>query len=141
MNHEHCVRCPIKAGEYCRGEHVHRLCELIDPATPEYDPGFIGVIQKSSAEWVVRMNGGDVVDEFPSIVVQGKNVLDAARKAVTAWLKGETVGVDADEMARRLSICLVCDHWSGSRCKACGCVGKFKAKLRTEHCPLPEPKW
>ena len=41
-----CLRCPIADPTVrCRGLDVPRFCELIDPACPQYDPGYIAVIE------------------------------------------------------------------------------------------------
>jgi hypothetical protein len=37
---------------------------------------------------------------------------------------------------KRLKICQKCPHWTGSRCKKCGCQMKIKASLSSSECPI-----
>ena len=39
----------------------------------------------------------------------------------------------------RLDICKVCDLYTGTRCKSCGCFMDVKASLKTAKCP--ENRW
>lgn len=58
---------------------------------------------------------------------------------VSATVSG-VPGVSAEEADRRLSICKDgCPNWTGITCRACGCVGNFKARFRSQACPLG--KW
>jgi hypothetical protein len=43
-----CVRCPLADEMSCAGFLVRRFCELIDPACPQYDPGYLQVIVRES---------------------------------------------------------------------------------------------
>jgi hypothetical protein len=43
-----CARCPTPDAIACRGIDVRRFCDLIDPACPQYDPGYIHVILRES---------------------------------------------------------------------------------------------
>jgi hypothetical protein len=49
------------------------------------------------------------------------------------------------EQARRLAICRACEWFDlePQRCRhhGCGCFVEMKIKLRSAHCPLPQPKW
>jgi hypothetical protein len=84
---------------------------------------------------------------MPTIRVQAGNALAAAGRFVGAWWKGDQTTVDTAEAARRLAICFQCDKYDNksNRCSLCGCFSKYKNRLATEHCPLPEseggPKW
>jgi hypothetical protein len=77
--------------------------------------------------------------EYPSVATQVGNALGAAARFVAS---GGAV-VSEEEQARRLAICGQCEHFDAEagRCKVCGCIARWKARLATEHCPLPEPKW
>ena len=45
MDHEKkCGFCPNDETLHCAGLDVRRFCELIDPACPQYDPGYREVI-------------------------------------------------------------------------------------------------
>ena len=59
------------------------------------------------------------------------------QKALFDITTGERV--DAEEKARRLSICGDCEHYNGSRCEMCGCFMTWKAKSTNSDCPLG--KW
>lgn len=84
---------------------------------------------------------------YPSLMAQAGNAIEAAKRLVAAWWRGEQTTVDKAEVARRLAICFECPKFDRqqNRCLLCGCFAKFKTKLATEHCPLPEseggPKW
>jgi hypothetical protein len=39
-----CIRCPVPPGLPCPGESGPRLCDLIDPAHPDYRPEYAGSI-------------------------------------------------------------------------------------------------
>lgn len=38
-----CERCPLASK--CRGEEIPRLCELIDPDHPDYEPAYIDALE------------------------------------------------------------------------------------------------
>jgi hypothetical protein len=48
-----------------------------------------------------------------------------------------------EEYARRLAICDTCDNLLyKTTCRYCGCLVKFKAKLKSGKCAFPyQPKW
>jgi hypothetical protein len=35
-----CGHCPVERGRPCEGLHARRLCELADPAHPDYSPAY-----------------------------------------------------------------------------------------------------
>lgn len=44
-----CGRCPVAdPAVRCRGLDVPRYCELIDPVCEQYDPAYVGVIERES---------------------------------------------------------------------------------------------
>jgi len=49
-----CRRCPVAPGSSCAGTSIARLCELVDPSHPDFNPSYL------------RLLGGDVAS--PSIV-------------------------------------------------------------------------
>ncbi len=74
---------------------------------------------------------------YPPLATQAGNLAGA----LWSWaVSGFSMASD-EEQERRQIICLNCDQWSNGRCRLCGCYTSAKVRLRTEHCPLPEPKW
>ncbi len=73
------------------------------------------------------------------ITRKAANLLSASGRAARAVFTGNKVVVSDEEKARRLGICAVCEFYTGTRCRKCGCVMRFKARLATEHCPIA--KW
>jgi hypothetical protein len=80
---------------------------------------------------------------YPSMTTMIGSALGAAGRVISAIAHGESITVSAEEQSRRLEICHACDRYvpSADRCSVCGCRATWKARLKTEHCPLPEPKW
>jgi hypothetical protein len=62
-------------------------------------------------------------------------------KAGAALAKGESVLTEKGEAARRLTICLGCEHFieESKRCEKCGCFIEYKKLLENADCPLG--KW
>lgn len=98
---------------------------------------------------VIQQAGGSprAMPAYPSLVTQAGNAIEAAKRLASAWWRGEPTTVDADEVARRLAICLECPSYDSTqgRCMRCGCWAKWKNRLASEHCPIPEneggPRW
>ncbi|APW59208.1 hypothetical protein [Paludisphaera borealis] len=40
-----CRHCPVASGSSCAGVSVVRLCELVDPAHPDYNPAYLDVLR------------------------------------------------------------------------------------------------
>ena len=40
-----CSRCPLEPGLPCAGRGVRRLCELVDPAHPAYNPAYLTLLR------------------------------------------------------------------------------------------------
>ncbi len=74
----------------------------------------------------------------PTII---RNALGAAARVAKAAATGQRVTVPDQERDRRLGICRGCEFYVNKRCVKCGCVARWKARLATEHCPLPVPLW
>lgn len=81
------------------------------------------------------MNGIQPV--YPSMATMAVNAAVSATRYVASG--GKTV--DADEQARRLSICAECPFFVAGkhRCRKCGCWLKLKARVEAFHCPID--KW
>jgi hypothetical protein len=76
---------------------------------------------------------------FPPLTTQIKNAGNAAKRVISASLRGEQVYASPEEMDRRKAICANCEYWKDNRCLQCGCLLKAKIKLQTESCPVG--KW
>jgi Family of unknown function (DUF6171) len=75
--------------------------------------------------------------EYPPVTQQVGNAVKAGLRYVFSG--GAKV---TDEVyAERLDICHACEWFDAkqNRCKKCGCVANWKARLATEHCPVQ--KW
>jgi hypothetical protein len=87
---------------------------------------------------MIRMAGGDpgsaTVPHYPPLTEQIGNALAAGVKFLAS---GGKLASD-EEHERRLSICQApCEFWDPeqSRCRACGCVDTWKARLESQRCP------
>lgn len=87
---------------------------------------------------VMAMASGERL-QYPPLWRQAVNAATAAGRAIASGF----ASVSEDERDRRLLICMDCEHYDHAqeRCTKCGCFGRWKTFLATEHCPLPEPKW
>jgi hypothetical protein len=94
-------------------------------------------------ELVARIVGGEVPAhapiEYPPVVEMAGNLA----RSLWGWALTGFATVGREEVKRRLAICLACEHYDQQqgRCTKCGCVSKWKNRLASSHCPLPEPKW
>lgn len=68
---------------------------------------------------------------LPPVGQQLKTVTLATLKWVAAGRPERT----AEEIDAILAVCKTCEHFTGSRCKLCGCWLRAKAKMATESCP------
>jgi tetratricopeptide (TPR) repeat protein len=62
-----------------------------------------------------------------------------AAKALTKHVASGLKTVSPEVYQRRLKTCGSCEHFTGVRCRVCGCFAQIKARLPNEHCPLE--KW
>jgi hypothetical protein len=134
-----CPHCPAPKDEICRGEEeVPRYCQLVNPGHPDYQPQYIRILVKD--DYIVVRS--PVLP--PTWPVKARNASAALWRIVVAIWNRKAILAAKEEETRRLSICALCPHWTGSSCNLCGC-GVFKQKLMTEHCPRPEseggPLW
>src|SRR6187402_1904574 len=74
--------------------------------------------------------------DTPTLAGKIANAAYAAGRVVKAAVKGQQITVSDEEVERRLSICRACEFFTGTNCSLCGCVARFKAKLKTESCPI-----
>jgi tetratricopeptide (TPR) repeat protein len=63
----------------------------------------------------------------------------SAARAVGKFVGSGMKTVPATVRDRRLETCAACEHFTGLRCRLCGCYTKTKAWLPYEHCPIE--KW
>lgn len=82
------------------------------------------------------MNG----PSLPPVPEMAVNLAKAAVAETKAVLQGVPPRSE-DEVAALLDICRACEHFrhSDQRCSQCGCFMNFKARLRSQHCPVG--KW
>lgn len=78
--------------------------------------------QNQKAE--IDKNGASIID-----------MVRAAPKVFSAMLKP----ADSPMALKRLEVCKGCEHWTGSKCKKCGCFTSLKVRLPSEACPIG--KW
>ena len=98
---------------------------------------------RDSAEgmgWVEAGGGysggaGTNVVGTPGLLRMALTVAKALTKHVASGLKT----VSGDVYQRRLQTCGTCEHYTGVRCRVCGCFAQIKARLPNEQCPLE--KW
>lgn len=87
---------------------------------------------------MLQLAGGP---QYPQLAKQAANL----RRALFDWAVSGFSMTDEAEQARRLSICRACEWFDPgpTRCRhmGCGCWLEKKVRLKTEHCPLPKPKW
>lgn len=78
--------------------------------------------QEQKAE--IEKNSASIID-----------MVRAAPKVFSAMLKP----ADSPMALKRLEVCKGCEHWTGSKCKKCGCFTSLKVRLPSEACPIG--KW
>ena len=113
------------------------------------------------AEQLRRYQAGEKIDRGPiffTLAVAGTNAPPApggtnqpiegpgllrmaftATQAMAKFLGSGLKTVSANEVERRLRTCAVCPHYTGLRCRVCGCFTNAKARLPYEACPVG--KW
>lgn len=81
--------------------------------------------------------------EPAGIIQQAQNAVGALGRVASAAIHGQAITVSQEEQERRLAICVsnVCGQYADGKCKVCGCVAKWKAKIASEKCPLSPPFW
>lgn len=97
-------------------------------------PDYIRLLKKYNP----AVTGGKM-QPFPTMPQMAANAGQAVGRVAQALLRGEKVFVTDKEIENRLKICQNCEFYSNGRCAKCGCFNKWKAKLKTEHCPIG--KW
>jgi hypothetical protein len=98
-----CAHCPVEPDIPCAGIQVRRLCTLVDPGQPSYNPGYITLLRRS---WLVRP-GTEVTPE-------------AARSVAPSVQKVAEVVVLIKEIK-------ACPHRTDEA--DCGCAGLARCSL------------
>lgn len=84
---------------------------------------------------------GDAPASYPPVMTQAANL----SRALWDWAVSGFAMASEAEVKRRLAICEACEYFDPGprRCKhlGCGCYLDAKTRMRSEHCPLPTPKW
>jgi tetratricopeptide (TPR) repeat protein len=62
-----------------------------------------------------------------------------AVQALATFVKSGCALTPRPELQRRLRTCAACPHYTGVRCRLCGCFTNVKARLAQEKCPIG--KW
>ncbi len=129
-----CVKVPAKLVE-TRAARCSGRCN-VDPADP--------CVACPNGHWVAYVKSGcsgavAVETPMPPLISKAKNIVHALARTGKATVTGKTVRVSDEEKDRRLAICATCEFYTGTTCRKCGCVMRFKARLATEHCPIS--KW
>lgn len=131
---EMCERCPMRddPGTTCAAIVTgHKpYCASADPRMPE-------AVWRLSYELAGEPVPAERPAGFPPLVTQARNLAGA----VVAAVKSGGKKASPEEQARRLAICAGCDQFVGGKCRQCGCVAKWKARLAAWHCPLNPPRW
>lgn len=134
-----------------KGMTIHELIKELDLAPAEFvridGNGLRGCWDLEKAELFAWSDSSQRWQRIKSLDYVGmakrvKNGVMAAGRLVWAKVKGERVEVGPEEYARRVALCLTCEHYNDVKdtCSKCGCKGKkAKLKLATEGCP--EGKW
>jgi len=113
------IRYAVPAIEYPNGEPDAR--EFNARAQAERDDA-TAEEQKQAAE--VEQNNAGLM-----------NMIRAAPKVLSAMTKP----ADSPMALKRLEVCKGCEHWTGSKCRKCGCFTSLKVRLPSEACPIG--KW
>jgi hypothetical protein len=77
---------------------------------------------------------------LPPITEQARNFISAMGQEIKAIATSQEP-VSETEIHNRINICSSCEHFrhQDQRCSLCGCFMAFKARLRSQDCPIG--KW
>lgn len=72
-------------------------------------------------------------------VKHGRSAPERLGNALVAWVgKGMPI-TQPEELTKRQDTCNTCEHFTGSKCKLCGCFAEIKMRMASEKCPVG--KW
>lgn len=80
-------------------------------------------------------------EQFPSLPQQAKNSTLLIADVIRDAIQNNKLFAEPLEKSRRLSLCMVCEHFESQskRCRKCGCYMEHKAGLTVAKCPVN--KW
>ena len=61
-----CPHCPALAGARCKGQEIRRLCELVDPTSTAYNPGYKALLSRGP-DAVPARHASEGADEAPNL--------------------------------------------------------------------------
>ncbi|MBV8487519.1 MAG: hypothetical protein JO161_04520 [Planctomycetaceae bacterium] len=105
MSHDNsrCAHCPVGPDVPCAGLRVRRLCTLVDPTQPSYNPGYVALLRRAG------LNG-------PGAAVDSK----AAQNV-------RPTSVSLAEIVLLIKEIKACPHRTGEA--ECGCAGLARCSL------------
>jgi hypothetical protein len=59
--------------------------------------------------------------------------------ALVEWVSKGMAITSPEELTKRQETCNTCEHFTGSRCKLCGCFTQAKLRMASQKCPIN--KW
>jgi hypothetical protein len=77
--------------------------------------------------------------KMPRLTTQLKDLSKTLAATLSAAARGNQVVADDATIERRSDVCKGCVQYTGSRCRACGCVIAMKVILEEAECP--ELRW
>jgi hypothetical protein len=122
-------------------EHLQRY-RLGEPAAGLPGPGEAG--PSGSSNWSPGVALVTTVTTAPLVVESVaphanpgllRTALSAA-KALSEFVGSGLQPVSAEVRQKRLRVCAACPHFTGLRCRVCGCFTSTEARLPHEDCPL-----
>jgi hypothetical protein len=120
-----CPHCPV-ADRPCLAETTghRRYCELIDPDSPSYEPGYLAIVAATPTTG-------------PSLLRKAANF----GKAIVTHAVAGLPQVDDTTYEARLAICRACMFFTPEpmTCLKCGCDLNIKIRWADQHCPIG--KW
>jgi len=92
----------------------------------------------TNAEWKQQRDAGFLAPA--TMLTKAHGLVKAVLSESKALAKRES-SISTEDVQERLGICHGCDQFDNekSKCSSCGCYMKFKARLRSSHCP--KNKW
>jgi len=119
----------------CRTDEIFRK-GIVDSFDDINDPNFKCPYNITKENLGKKLDSGEI--KYPALSTQVKNFGKAMFRSAVATVSGEQVVVSNEEQQRRIGLCKQCEFYDAKqkRCRKCGCIARYKAKLKTEHCPL-----
>ena len=91
---------------------------------------------------LLRRTSARPVPAAPGLLAMGKSLAKTLAGAALDGIRGREVLRTAEEAAQAIAICQGCEYGQTGRCQLCGCVLRWKTRLRRGGCPHPGgDKW